>query len=84
MKEMKIIIIFNLKLGDYSVGIQFWVKCKKSDGKELGRDLLFMEILPKCKANIEKIEKGRKETNLDPYVLLMLGELHFLLIYLQI
>ena len=83
MKEMKIIIIFNLKLGDNSDGIQFWVKCKKSDGKEW-RDLLFMEILPKCKANIEKIEKGRKETNLDPYVLFMLGELHFLLIYLQI
>ena len=48
-------------------GIKFWVQCRKSDGKEGGRVLLSMEILPKWKANMEKVGKGRDEPNIDPY-----------------
>ena len=58
-------------------GIKFWVKCRKSNGEESGSVLLSMEILPKWKANMEKVGKGRDEPNFGPYCPPPVGRITF-------
>ena len=46
---------------------KFWVQCYQNNQKS-GRILCSLEILPMWKAEINKVGKGRKEPNINPYL----------------
>ena len=46
---------------------KFWVQCYQNNQKS-GRVLCSLEILPMWKAEINKVGKGRKEPNINPYL----------------
>ena len=46
---------------------KFWVQCYHQNSKS-GRILCSLEILPKWKADLTKVGKGRKEPNVAPYL----------------
>ena len=57
-------------------GIKFWVQCYKA-GKQGGRVMCSLEILPQWKADLTKVGKGRDEPNLDPYLPPPVGRFEF-------
>ena len=57
-------------------GIKFWVQCYKA-GKQGGRVMCSLEILPQWKADLNKVGKGRDEPNLDPYLPPPVGRFEF-------
>ena len=46
---------------------KFWIQCYNNNQKS-GRILCSLEILPMWKAEINKVGKGRKEPNINPYL----------------
>ena len=56
-----------LKDEDDKILNKFWIQCYRNNEKS-GRILCSLEILPMWKAEINKVGKGRKEPNINPYL----------------
>ena len=57
-------------------GVKFWVKTKK-DGKEGGKILCSLEVLPQWYADLHPVGKGREEPNMSPYLPPPVGRIKF-------
>ena len=61
-------------------GTKFWVQLSKQGvSKKKGRVLCSLEILPKWKADLIPVGKGRDEPNVDPYLPPPVGRIQFTL-----